>query len=99
MIAMLSVFDRHRKEEGRTTAGLDAFLPRPVKHDAGPNQQIVLVVVRGVGKRSQIIIKLNDAQREPGIQRHVDSASNASGEFIVSVVYSSHSAAGMRGAE
>jgi hypothetical protein len=69
-----------------------------MKHKAGCDQQIVLVVVGGVRKSSQIIIDLNNSHSESGTQRYVDTAANPAGELVGSIAYSSHSPASMRGA-
>ena len=77
----------------------NCFLPGPMKHNAGCDQQIVLVVVRGVRESSQIIIDLNNSQREPGTQRYINTSANPASKLVGSIAYSSHSAAGMRGAQ
>jgi hypothetical protein len=66
---------------------------------ASSDQQIVLVVVRGVRESRQIIIDRNNSQGEPGTQRYIDTAANRAGKLVRSIAYSSHSAARMRGAQ
>jgi hypothetical protein len=67
-----------------------------MKNDASPHQQIVLMVIRGVRKVSQVIIDLNDSHGEPGSQRHIDASTHASSELMGPVAYSSHSTSGVR---
>jgi len=70
-----------------------------MKHNACSDQQIVLVVVRRVRESCQIIIDLNNSQREAGTQRHVNTSANSAGKLVGAIAYSGHSAAGMRGAQ
>jgi hypothetical protein len=42
------------------------FLARPVVHDASANQEIVLMVVGGIGKSGEVIIDLNYTYCEMG---------------------------------
>src|SRR5277367_5915492 len=70
-----------------------------MKHKAGCDQQIVLVVVRGVRESGQIIIDLHNSEREPGTQRYINSASNPCSKLVGSIAHSGYSAAGMSGAQ
>ena len=42
------------------------FLARPVVDDASAHQEIVLMVVGGVGKSGEVVVDLNDPHRETG---------------------------------
>lgn len=70
-----------------------------MKHNARPDQQIVLVVVGGIRESSQVIIDLDDPESESGIQRYINTSANAGGKLIGAIADSSYSAAGMRGAQ
>src|SRR5450755_3519401 len=74
-------------------------LARPAVDDACPKQKIVLVVVDSVLGQSQIIVGLNDADGEAGVDRQVDATADAEGETRASIGGSCDLPAGVRTAQ
>jgi hypothetical protein len=49
--------------------------------DASADQKIILMVIRGVGERREIVIDLHNPHSKMRIQRYVDPTTNACREF------------------
>src|ERR1700723_1189639 len=64
--------------------------------DSSANQQVVLMIVGGVGKSSEVVIELNDSHREMGTYRYINAAAHASGKLMGPIRNPRRAAPGVR---
>jgi hypothetical protein len=76
-------------------AGAGLFLVGPVEDNARADQEIVLVIVGGVGKGRRIVVDLNDAKCEARTHGNIDAAADASSKSVGCVADASDATAGM----
>ena len=79
--------------------GCQLFLPGPMVDDASAHQEIVLMVVGGIGKSSEVVIDLNYPHREMCTYRDIDAATDASGKPVGAIGDASLSASSVRRAK